>query len=79
MQLTVLLTVIAVSVLSVHADCPSRRMEDHVIKQAMNYEAVKRNSLDARSTSNITVGIYLHNVATGNTYHEAYVSVSLIV
>jgi hypothetical protein len=79
MQLTLLLTAIVASVPFVHADCPSQRMEDHVIKQAMNYEAVKRNSLDARDISNITVGIYLHNLATGNTYQEAYVSVSLFV
>jgi hypothetical protein len=79
MQLTYFLTSIVVSMSFVHADCPSRRMQDHLIKQAMNYEAIKRNSLIARDTSNITVGIYLHNVATGNTYHEAYVSVSLII
>lgn len=79
MQLTLLLTAVTASVPYVHADCPSRRMEDHVIKQAMNYETDKRNSLIARGTSNISVGIYLHNVATGTTYQEAYVSVSLIV
>ena len=79
MQLILLLTAVAASMLCVHADCPSRRMEDGIIKQAMNYESIKRNSLVVRDTSNITVGIYLHNVATGNTYQEAYVSVSLIV
>lgn len=78
MRSSLFIAAVAASVASVHADCPSRRMEDSVIKQAMNYEAVKRNSLVARDTSNISVGIYLHNVAAGTTYDTAYVSVSLI-
>jgi hypothetical protein len=60
-----------------HAFCPSPRIDTDVVKRAIKYEAVKRNSLIARN--NINVDIYLHNVARGATWDEGYVSVSLIM
>ena len=77
MQPSLLCTAIAALVASVSADCPSQRLDYHVIKRAIDYEAIKRDSLVARS--NLNVNIYLHNVAAGTTYNEAYVSVSLAV
>lgn len=56
--------------------CPSRSMDYDVVRRAIDYEETARNRLVRRS--DINVDIYLHNVASGPTWDNGYVSVSLI-
>ena len=74
MRFTFFIATLVVSTPIARAFCPSPRVDADVIKRAIEYEAVKRNSLIARD--NINIDIYLHNVARGATWDEGYVSVS---
>ncbi|KAF2032348.1 hypothetical protein EK21DRAFT_61115 [Setomelanomma holmii] len=51
-------------------------MDSEIIRRALEYESSKRNSLIARD--NIEIDIYLHNVASGSTWDEGYVSEDLL-
>jgi len=71
-----LIAALALSFPTIRALCPSLHMPKDIIERAVEYETIQLNSLTPRS--NLKIGVYLHNVASGPTWDEGYVSEPLL-